>query len=91
MFSNTAEYALRAVVYLATVPDRRVSSQAIAQAIKVPAQYIAKVLKDLARAGIVDSQRGPSGGFLLAGDARKLSVLSVADVSFFFAHWTAGC
>ncbi len=79
MFSSTAEYALRAVVYLATQREGLSSSHAIAEATKVPQGYLSKVLKDLADAGIVNSQRGPRGGFSLAREADKLTVLEVVN------------
>lgn len=79
MFSSTAEYALRAVAYLATQTERLSSSQTIAEHTKVPAGYLSKVLKDLAQAGVVNSQRGPNGGFSLAIPAETLSVLAVIN------------
>lgn len=79
MFSSTAEYALRAVAFLGTQTEGLMSSQAIAEVTKVPSGYLSKVLQDLAHAGIVHSQRGPSGGFRLAGSAESLSVLAVIN------------
>lgn len=79
MFSSTTEYALRAVVYLALQREGLSNSQVIAQATKVPAKYLSKVLKDLARAGLVFSQRGPNGGFRLARDPGAISVLEVVN------------
>ncbi len=79
MFSSTSEYALRAVVYLATNRDKLWSSHAIAAATKVPPNYISKVLKDLVEAGIVTSRRGPNGGFVLAREPKSISVLDVVN------------
>lgn len=79
MFSNTAEYALRAAVHLATESEGLRSSQSIAEATKVPAGYLSKILKDLADAGIVNSQRGPNGGFSLARPAEEITVLEVVN------------
>lgn len=79
MFSSTAEYALRAVVHLATSPDQRENSQTIAAATKVPPGYLSKILKDLAEAGIVLSQRGPTGGFTLARPPSEITVLDVIN------------
>ncbi len=81
MFSSTAEYALRAVVYLATHREGLSSSQVIAEATKVPPGYISKILKDLVEAGIILSRRGPSGGFELARDPEKLTVLDVVNAA----------
>jgi Rrf2 family nitric oxide-sensitive transcriptional repressor len=79
MFSNTAEYALRAAVYLATASEGLRTSQFIAEATKVPAGYLSKILKDLADAGIVVSQRGPNGGFSLARPADEITALEVVN------------
>ena len=80
MFSQTVEYALRAVVYLArhqaTGP---VDSQRIAEATQVPASYLAKILQDLARTDILSSKRGVGGGFQLAASPEDLSILDVVN------------
>jgi Rrf2 family protein len=79
MFSTTAEYALRAVVYLAMNPKTRSNSQTISENTKAPAGYVSKVLNDLVRADIVTSQRGPNGGFGLARPASRITVLEVIN------------
>lgn len=79
MFSSTAEYALRAVVQLATETDSALTAQRIAEVTRVPAGYLSKIMQDLARAGIVNSQRGPNGGFTLARHASRLTVLDVVN------------
>ncbi len=79
MFSLTAEYALRAVVFLASRPTASMVTPQIAEATHVPAGYLSKVLQTLGRAGIVRSQRGLHGGFTLALPAEKLTVLRVIN------------
>src|SRR5690242_1540240 len=79
MFSSTAEYALRAVVFLATSRDGLCGSQAIAEGTKVPSKYISKILSDLVEAGVVTSRRGPNGGFALARTPESISVLEVVN------------
>lgn len=79
MFSQTVEYALRAVVYLAGhVPAARTTEQ-IAEATKVPKAYLSKVLQGLARSGIVSSQRGIGGGVMLARSVNELTILDVVN------------
>jgi len=78
MISQTAEYALRAIVYLADQDVPRTTAQ-IAEATKVPAGYLAKVMQSLSRSGLVKSQRGLNGGFTLTRDPNKLSILSVVN------------
>ncbi len=77
MISQTTEYALRAVVDLSYHFGESRTTQQIAQATKVPAGYLAKVLKDLARHGIVRAQRGLGGGFSLDRDPKLMTVYDV--------------
>ena len=78
MISQTAEYALRAIVYLADQGEARTTTE-IAKATQVPAGYLAKVMQSLGRAGLVKSQRGLNGGFTLARDPSGVSVLAVIN------------
>jgi Rrf2 family protein len=79
MISQTAEYALRAAVYLAAEADTPQTVQQIAEVTRVPAGYLSKVMQSLSRAGIVHSQRGLHGGFTLQISADKLTVLDVVQ------------
>ena len=79
MFSQTVEYALRAVVYLADqAPEPRTTEQ-IAAATKVPRAYLSKVLQSLSRGEIVHSQRGIHGGMTLVKPASEISILDVVS------------
>ncbi len=78
MISQTAEYALRAVVFLASQNDPQTNQQ-IAAATRVPAGYLSKVLQNLARAELVQSQRGLHGGFTLLKQPKKISVWDVIN------------
>jgi len=77
MFSQTSEYVLRVVVFLASQGDAPATTQQIAAATHVPAGYLSKLLQGLGRAGIVRSQRGLHGGSVLARSAEGLSVFDV--------------
>lgn len=79
MLTSTAEYALRAAVHLASLAGESASGERIAEATKVPAGYISKVMRDLVVAGLVGSQRGPNGGFTLARSPERISVLEVLN------------
>jgi Rrf2 family transcriptional regulator, nitric oxide-sensitive transcriptional repressor len=78
MISQTAEYALRAIVYLAG-QDTPQTTQQIAAVTRVPAGYLSKVLQSLARGGLVHSQRGLHGGFTLTKSPKQLTVWEVID------------
>lgn len=80
MLSQTSEYALRAIIHLAAQgPDAAATSDTIARHTKVPRGYLSKILRDLVIAGIVHSQRGPTGGFTLARTPDKVSILDVIN------------
>jgi Rrf2 family protein len=81
MFSQTAEYALRAVACLARRAGEPMTTRQIADASRVPAGYLAKILQALARAGVVTGQRGLNGGFLLAKRPEELTMLDVVRVA----------
>ena len=79
MFSQTVEYALRAVVHLAyEAPDARTTAQ-IADATKVPKDYLSKILQGLAKRGIVTTQRGVGGGISLAKTPEEVTILDVVN------------
>jgi Rrf2 family protein len=79
VISQTAEYALRAVVWLAENLNRPQTTEQIAQGMEVPAGYLSKVLQTLGRAGLVKSQRGVGGGFVLAKKPGMISTLDVIN------------
>lgn len=77
--SQTAEYALRAIVWLAAHSETPLSTAAIARATHVPEGYLSKVLQELARAGFVASQAGRAGGFRLTHRPEETSVLDIIN------------
>lgn len=79
MFSQTVEYALRAMVYLAGNQEEASSSEKIAEATRVPPGYLSKVMRDLVVSGLVLSQRGPNGGFSLARPPARISILDAIN------------
>lgn len=80
MFTQTAEYALRAAVTLAS-QDGSLTTAEIAEHTQVPPQYLSKVLQGLQKAGIVTAQRGKYGGYFLARPAHQISVLDVVNAT----------
>jgi Rrf2 family protein len=79
MFSQTVEYALRAIVALAYRHDEPSTSQQLAEFTRVPAPYLSKIMQSLVRTGIVNSQRGLRGGFRLAIAPDELTLWQVVD------------
>lgn len=79
MISQTAEYALRAIVYLADQNSQPRTTAQIAEVTLVPAGYLAKVMQGLSRARLVNSQRGLRGGFTLTSDPEKMTILEIVN------------
>ena len=71
-----ADYAVRAAVELAAAGDMITADQ-IAQAQGIPVNFLENILRDLRRAGIVESRRGQAGGYLLARPAEEISIADV--------------
>ena len=80
VLSQTAEYALRAALFLARRdPKEPVGVEAIAAATDLPASYLSKTLQTLVAARILKSVRGRSGGFVLAVKPEKLPLMRVVE------------
>jgi Rrf2 family transcriptional regulator, nitric oxide-sensitive transcriptional repressor len=79
IFSQTVEYALRSVVWLAAHADSPQTVHEIAEATHIPANYLAKVMNSLRRTGLVESRRGLGGGYILARSVNELTVLDVVN------------
>ncbi|HHV55912.1 MAG TPA: Rrf2 family transcriptional regulator [Firmicutes bacterium] len=79
MFSQTVEYALRAMVHLAEAAPAPRTNREISAATRVPLGYLAKVMQSLARAGLVVSQRGIGGGFGLTRPPQEITIYDVVQ------------
>jgi Rrf2 family protein len=79
MFSQTVEYALRAMMNLASLDGTPQTNDRIASQTGIPSGYICKVMRDLVRANLVESFRGPGGGFLLVAKPDKITLLDVVS------------
>ncbi len=78
MFTQTAKYAIRALVYLAQQDsDMFCQTREIAQTVNVPPNYLGKTLQKLAHSRILDSQKGLHGGFRTARSAHRISLYEI--------------
>ena len=80
MFSQTIEYALRAFLYIARHSPHTVRLREVAREVEAPPRYLAKLLADLARAGLLTSTRGPNGGYRVAPRKAPASLADIASV-----------
>jgi Rrf2 family protein len=81
MISQTAEYALRAMVYLTEVEVNPTPTDVIARNTHAPFGYLVKIMARLSRAGLVTAQRGRNGGFVLGRPAHEISMFDVLEVA----------
>lgn len=79
MFSQTVEYALRAVMLVAGADGMPLNSERISEQMQIPHAYLSKVMRGLVVAKIVKSQLGPNGGFVMARDITRVTVLDVVS------------
>jgi len=80
MVTRAADYALRATLALAGLPSgARLCLSELADSCDVPPAYLYKVLKSLARAGLLAAHRGVTGGYELTARAREASVLDIVE------------
>ncbi|MBN2798570.1 MAG: Rrf2 family transcriptional regulator [Deltaproteobacteria bacterium] len=78
-FSDTTEYALRALTYLAQREGGRVSVRELHDALGIPQKYLGAVMARLVGKGLLCSRRGIGGGFQLVVDPEQLTVFQIAD------------
>jgi Rrf2 family protein len=78
--TRQADYAIRAVRYLANQgPNQRSATSTVAQEMKIPPSFLAKIISQLSIAGLLHTSRGARGGVTLARDAKDISLLDVVE------------
>jgi Rrf2 family protein len=81
MLSATCKYGIRAVIFIASKPEQKSNTglKEIAEKLKIPQPYLAKILQVLARKKILHSAKGPHGGFYLLIPSSKLTLMDIID------------
>ena len=72
--------ALYSVLEFAANPGRQLSAAEIAEKYGASTHHLAKVLRELGRAGLVESARGVGGGYRFSGNAKRLTLMDVIDL-----------
>ncbi len=82
MFSKACEYGIKAVIYIAkrSLADSKVSLKEVAKAIDSPEAYTSKILQKLAKNGIINSDKGPTGGFSM--DNKELDNVKLSTIVY---------
>ena len=78
--TKAADYAIRAMIHLACLPEGAVALRGdVARAYGIPSSFMAKILRQLVRAGLLQSSRGVHGGFALARATSEITLLDVVE------------
>jgi FeS assembly SUF system regulator len=77
ILSKLADYGVIVATHLAAHPERQINAAVLAAETRLPQATVAKVLKNLAHAGVVTALRGAAGGYRLSRPAREISVAEV--------------
>lgn len=82
MLSNTCKYAIRSVIYLELYasPEHKLGLKEISVELGIPAPFLGKILQMLTRHQILDSAKGPHGGFSLKKPAIDISLMEIIDI-----------
>jgi Rrf2 family protein len=95
MFSKTFGYALRAIVFVAIHAQNghNVGLLEMAQRLDIPRHFLGKIMQDLVRQGIINSVKGPSGGFYAndqTAETPLLNILKITDGNLVFNQCALG-
>lgn len=77
--TRQADYAVRAVLYLARKGEQRIATSAIAEEQHIPPSFLAKIISQLSIAGLLHTSRGARGGVTLARDCKDITLLEVVE------------
>ncbi len=79
MFSSSCEYGLRATMYLAAIEngDEYISIGRISEDLDISFHFLTKTFQKMTQAGLLESQRGPSGGVRLARDPEEITLRDI--------------
>lgn len=77
MISRTSAYALEAAIIIAAREGERITATDLAAELDLPGNYLSKILNAMARARLLESERGPRGGFRLA---REPAAIAIEDI-----------
>ena len=76
---KSTQFALYAVLELAADPERQLSTADIAARYGISAHHLAKVMRRLVRAGLIQSVRGVGGGYRFSGNVRRVTLWDVME------------
>jgi Rrf2 family protein len=82
IFSRTSQYAIQTLIYIATQPPGKpILAREVAERLGVPAAYLAKIMQTLSKGNLLESFRGPQGGFCLRQGADQIDLMQVVSLT----------
>ena len=83
MFSKTFGYALRAITFIVLheKDGKKIRLKELSQSLDIPHPFLGKIMQDLVRQGILDSTKGPSGGFYPNTQTVKTPLLDILNIT----------
>jgi Rrf2 family protein len=80
IFSKTCELGLQAVLFLSIKKEKRIFTAAeVSKELKVPKEYVSKVMQILTESGIIGSKKGKNGGFYLAKSPSQIKLIEIVE------------
>jgi Rrf2 family iron-sulfur cluster assembly transcriptional regulator len=81
MLSNTCKYGIRAIIYLALEDSgKKIGIKKISEDLDIPSPFLSKILQRLAKNKILQSTKGPHGGFGLGRDGEDISLMDIVRI-----------
>lgn len=82
MLSNTCKYGIRAVIYIALNDgeEKKIGLKEISSELDIPSPFLGKILQILAKNKLLNSTKGPNGGFSLRKPAKEITLLNIVEV-----------
>ncbi|SEA56102.1 RrF2 family transcriptional regulator [Nitrosospira multiformis] len=82
ILSRTTQYAIQALIYMATQPPGvAVLNRTIAERLRSPPTYLAKILQELCKGNLLYSFRGKQGGFCLRESSDKINLMQIVRIT----------
>ena len=78
--SNTSQYAIRILAYMADKKDSQLNATQLAEILYIPYKFLTKIMTDLVKVDLVESIRGREGGFKLKKKSSDIMVSDILDV-----------
>ena len=80
LITRDTDYAVRAIISIASKNDTRVSVAQLVKELHIPRPFLRKILQVLNKEGLLTSYKGPDGGFSLSVKADKISLIDLMEI-----------